>query len=62
MYKNVFGIKSAVISIIISSLVGFILATADLPSPSPVESIGVIVEARNRTGLSLGYKVANTYA
>lgn len=54
-------IKAAVVALIAGSCIGAVLSFAELPSPAPQESLGVVAGAFTLTGMYLGHAAINAY-
>jgi XapX domain-containing protein len=54
-------IKAAVVALLAGSCIGAVLSVAELPSPAPEESLGVVAGAFTLCGMYLGHAAVSTY-
>ena len=54
-------LKAAVVAPLAGSCIGAVLSLAELPSPAPKESLGVVAGAFTLCGMYLGHAATNAY-
>ncbi|QLG61846.1 XapX domain-containing protein [Halorarum salinum] len=54
-------LKAAVIALAAGSCIGAVLSAAELPSPAPEESLGVVAGAFTLCGMYIGHAAISAY-
>lgn len=54
-------LKAALIALVAGACIGAVLSYAELPSPAPSDSLGVVAGAFTLCGMYLGHAAISTY-